>query len=116
MKHIERIQKYVRKNWLYLLPSVIFIFVSIVLIAINRSFIFEREFISQYGDQQLYYKLARGVLNGEFPKKSLHTGLPNAVHAASFANRRKRKLDEHHAIGNFCASFCVDADYALLGV
>lgn len=76
MKHIERIQKYVNKNWLYLLPSVIFIFVSIVLIAINRSFIFEREFISQYGDQQLYYKLARGVLNGEFPKSPYTLGYP----------------------------------------
>lgn len=70
-KLITNLKNFSTKNYYYFYPAV-FIFLSLILILINNSFIFEQDFITKYGDQQIYYKTALAITKFR-PELSIYT-------------------------------------------
>lgn len=58
------------------LTTVFFVLFIAIKIASNGSFIFEEEFITNYGDQTLYFELARGLYNLTLIKSQFTLGYP----------------------------------------
>ncbi len=69
---MRRFKVYLRQNHFYLLFPLLFILISVNLLIINGSFLFESDFLHKVGDQKLYYSLAHklALLDGE---KSYYT-------------------------------------------
>ena len=76
MTVLQNCKRYIERNYFWLLFPLLFIVVSLTLVLLNGSWLFQYDFISKIGDQRLYYRLAYGLVQGEFPKSLYTIGYP----------------------------------------